>query len=426
MSLEISLKELREGKLALSEKELVKLLWLQAKATSQHSKPGPPIKFFKVVDDIILIPYFLGRTLGSAPNKFRKISFEFTGTLTESQLEIADEVWELLQENGSTIIQLPPGSGKTVLGAFISKRTKVPTVVLTHRTKIAEQWVKTFSLFTTAKVVLVTEDLEETDADVLICMSTRYQKLSLEIRRSVGCLIIDEAHCFCTNTGVECLLSFQPKFVIAETATLEKSNGLHDIIYLACGDKGIFKDSDKTYEIYKINTDFTPTKEYKNGKLHWATMVKSISLNAERNNYIVELVKTLSTQHKIMLFTTTVEHVKLLVSLLEKEVSCDYMCGSKKKYSDTGVLVGTISKIGVGFDEARACDDYDGNETDVIIMTCSIKDIPCLEQVIGRSRASHVIVYHIVDSDGVYEKHWRGARKFYLERNAEILYIKSE
>jgi hypothetical protein len=42
--------------------------------------------------------------------------------------------------------------------------------------------------------------------------------------------------------------------------------------------------------------------------------------------------------------------------------------GQKKGYNDSHVLVGTVSKMGVGFDEANVCENFQGVKSDTLVL----------------------------------------------------------
>ena len=78
-------------------------------------------------------------------------------------------------------------------------------------------------------------DKPKENAKIMVCMSGRTDKISQTLRNKVGTLIIDEAHCFCSESRIKALLAFTPRFTIAETATPIKDNGMHKIIQSIAG-----------------------------------------------------------------------------------------------------------------------------------------------------------------------------------------------
>jgi len=105
--------------------------------------------------------------------------------------------------------------------------------------------------------------------------------------------------------------------------------------------------------------------------------------------------------------------------------SVDSMAGTKSTYSDSRILVGTISKIGTGFDEKTACPNFNGVRINMLILCTSIKKASLLEQSIGRVfRAEMPVVIDLVDDNPILKRHWKERQKWYISRNGTIKTIK--
>ena len=99
--------------------------------------------------------------------------------------------------------------------------------------------------------------------------------------------------------------------------------------------------------------------------------------------------------------------------------------GTIKNYKTSSVLVGTTSKMGVGFDEANFCDDYDGKPSDLLIVTQTFKSWPMFEQVRGRGmRADTPTVVYLNDKHSITRRHMSIMRKWIRETNGEIIELK--
>ena len=99
--------------------------------------------------------------------------------------------------------------------------------------------------------------------------------------------------------------------------------------------------------------------------------------------------------------------------------------GTIKNYKTSRILIGTTSKMGVGFDEANFCDDYDGKPSDLLIITQSFKSWPMFEQVRGRGmRAETPTVVYINDKHGITKRHMTTMRKWIRETNGSIIELK--
>lgn len=406
-----------------------KMLVLQPKSKNNkynRDKATEPIIFYHLEDDVLHLPYiFAGNLFKITPNidiKYPRTFLTFNGTLRDYQIPVEMEAWQQLTNFGTTTLGLYPGFGKTILGACLASRAKLLTVVMVHRELLAGQWKKTFVDNTNAKVWIVGEKDIPASCDVIICMDTRWIHVPKEMRDAVGFLIIDEAHAFCTPSRMGALLAFHPIYIVIESGSLTRDDGMEDMIYALAGTHGVFRESNKPFSITKVITGVKPERKMNRLQgVDYLHLQKTTLFNERRNNIIVELViKNL--KNKILILTALKDHAMLLYNnLTEINVSCDFLCGGKKGYHDSNVLIGTISKIGTGFDPATSCPDYKGSPFDLLLVVSSIKKEDMLIQNIGRIfRADFPSVLHFVDDDEIYKSHWYAARKWYLSRNGTI------
>lgn len=384
------------------------------------------IKFYLIEDGILKLPYIFGISFfQNIPDfNFKIHNYEFTGQLRENQIEVEKEAWNQLETYGTTTLGLYPGFGKTILGAKLCSNSKLLTVILVHREILLDQWKKTFKLFTNAKVVIIefnkNQEKEIEEADVIITMDKRFNKI--KNYKEVGFLIIDEAHVFCTPKHIECLLYFQPKYIVIETATLERDDNLHHMLYALVGEHGVFRETTIPFNVTKVITDIIPEREYNRGKIVWPTFVKTTLINEKRNKYIIDMVLN-NLDKNILILTSLVEHVNILINLLqEQNIKCDSLYGKKKKYIDCSILIGTTSKIGTGFDQSSSCENFSGKTFNFLMLVCSIKKYSMLIQNVGRVFRSKEVpmIMHFVDNDSIYKSHWYQARKWYLSRGGKI------
>jgi len=394
-----------------------------------HGNVPEPILFYNLEGDNIHLPYlFAASLLRINPNldiPYPITQLSFTGTLRPNQIPVEAEAWAQLERYGTSTLGLYPGFGKTILGAMLASRAKLMTCILVHREILTVQWKKTFEDNTNARVWIVGERNPPPVCDVIICMDTRWDKIPQQMRDAIGFLIIDEAHAFCTPTHVGCLLAFHPKYILAESASLFRDDNLHSMIYAICGDHGVFRESNKPFNVMKIMTNTKPIRRYRKygGKqvVDYSHLVETTLTDQRRNRIILEIVAR-NTQFKILILTSLRDHATFLNTAIEQMgIPSDYLCGTKRGYTDSTVLVGTTSKIGTGFDPATSCPTYAGRPFDLLLLVCSIKKASMLTQNIGRIfRSEFPTVMHFVDNDDIFKGHWYKARKWYLTHGGII------
>ena len=121
-------------------------------------------------------------------------------------------------------------------------------------------------------------------------------------------------------------------------------------------------------------------------------------------------------------------HVPILQNMLiEEGIKVDTLFGSKEEYHDSDVLIGTIPKMGVGFDEANSCEDYKGRPSDLLILMTSIADQDCYEQVKGRvMRSDDPVVFYLEDHMKIIKRHIDDIEDWIKRTKGEVIELSYE
>jgi hypothetical protein len=388
-----------------------------------------PVAFYRVVNDDVRLPYlFAAGLLQYVPNmngKYSQLEWTFNGVLRPTQINVANTARGHLSERGTCTLGLYTGFGKTILAVALAAERGLVTAVILCGKILAGQWAQTFSKYgrradgTAVRVCVIhkTTPIDQMmEADVIICLNRRAKYIPAAAVDRVGFVIFDEADQLCTTVSVECLLLFTPLYILVETATFERDDDMHQMLQAIVGTHGIFIEPDKAFTVYQVLTHL----KFEAADV-WADLVKAILYHPDRNNRIISIVQANPT-HRCVILTSQVDHVMILQSMLtEAGLDSDWYCGNKKSYRDAPVLVGTLSKIGRGFDQESACDNYSGQRFSIVIIACSIKKYQVLAQAAGRGfRCDHPTVIHLVDDNPIIKRHWSKCAAWYRTRGAQI------
>jgi superfamily II DNA or RNA helicase len=358
------------------------------------------------------------------------VDFSFTSQLRDYQKLVAADAVSYLRLFRATTIKMRPGKGKTITSICISGHLKTLTLVILYK-DLTEQWLIAYKNHSTASVWLVGEHFPPSGyCDVIICLYTRVEKIPKEMRDRVGLLIIDEAHTFCNPTGIQAILQFQPRFIIACTATFERSRDqLHILMEMVVGtSKAVIANDKVDFTAIKYDTGIVGDRIMNpDGGPNWTHLYQSLIYNDTRNQSILALTQMLlHFGRKILIITIEKKHVELLEHLIKASgIKCDTRYGDKDEYEDTNVLIGNIGKLGTGFDEENACKNFTRNSRriDTVITTVSIATPELYEQVVGRAfRADDPIVIDLKDNDKTIQGHWTKMAYQWCLINGGIIY----
>jgi superfamily II DNA or RNA helicase len=438
------------------------------KGIPKNSSAKIPVLMFQADAETgtVRLPFFAAmQRMGVKPNRdrlFPKLCEEgipeFHAKLRPYQVDLANEAYAQLKKSAVTTLGLPPGWGKTVVGTWLASKANGVIMAFSHRMEICKGWVKTFELCHpqySDSIWLVGENqakdqvliprecispIESEDGEVeacgeckecegedlttprfIVCMDGRIDSVPEHIKNAVCVTIIDEAHLFCTPARVKCLLSTAPKFVIAETATLKRDDGMERMIQTMVGTEGVFRGNTKPYRVHIVKTFIkVPTVQGARG-VNFTDLTKKLILSEERNECIVDCV--LANMHrKIMILVRYKNHATILQELLvEQGIEVATLFGSKKDYNDSHVLIGTIPKMGTGFDEKNACKDFKGAESNLLLLCTSIANIQLFIQVLGRvMRSKDPVLFYFEDNMGIVKNHIKKTLDKIVETKGEI------
>ena len=340
-----------------------------------------------------------------------KVMFDFKANLRPAQIPVAEEAYKQLYTTGTTHLGLSTGFGKTLISLYLAGMTRTIIGVNITIQALTDSWISTFlKCYPDMKerIWVVGEHEMPKDPVFILFMYTRYEKIPLELRRKIGCLILDEAHLHCTIGKTDALLSITPKYVIALTATMERTDGLENMIYSIVGTHNVERLSDNPFTMIRLKTGIKIEEEKGMFGVNYAKFVNDQADCIERNLQIINIVNG-NRHRKFMILTKTKEHVENLEKLFTHYgILCSTYFGNKKSYCDEKILIGTLGKLSCGFDTATASENFDGVNANTLILTTTIKKEALMKQTIGRvvGRAENPVVIYMIDDNNSSKRHF--------------------
>lgn len=165
-----------------------------------------------------------------------QISSQFQGKLTEVQQQAVDEM--LQHEMG--IFVAPPGSGKTVVGAYLAAARQTSTLVLVHRKPLLDQWVAQLSQFLgippkAIGTIGAGKNKPTGIIDVAMIQSLVRKDEVRDLVANYGHVIIDECHHLPAVSFERVMAEAKAHYITGLTATPYRRDGHQPIILMQCG-----------------------------------------------------------------------------------------------------------------------------------------------------------------------------------------------
>lgn len=372
--------------------------------------------------------------------------YKFCLEIFKDKKPLLKSITKRFTEYPYVIVQQPTGKGKTIIGTYFWSKSNLYGLTIFTASALIDQWVNVFSqAYPELSHRIWTIDNQVNDPVMIVILTTGIQKVPQEYLDRVGFLIIDEIHTISTKNRAAAIMKIRPKYILAETATLGRKNKSHSIAYRFVDKHSIREIMVRDYTVIRYNTKITANPKKGPNGINYQDLLNILANSEKRNRFWVEFIKA-NRSHKVITLTYLQEHVLELFKIATQEgIPADIYYGDKANYSDKGCLIGTVSKMGFGFDEANKCEDFDGIRSDVLILMISVKaefkpkevlpgqdlsevysddDIAGLtnwQQIVGRIRAKNPFIIYFVDSHPIPQKHFRDVVPWIEQTGGKVL-----
>lgn len=383
---------------------------------------GPPryIYPFEIEDDNnIILPFsYASHNLKlSRPKRVRfpNIKVKFEGILRPEQQEVRQEALKRLSKTGSILMSMYTGFGKSATSMKLACDTGFKTLVIVNKLVLLKQWEEGIKRFCSkATVQRITTKSEKKDVDFYIINAQNVEKMGKEFFSDVGTVIIDESHLIMAETLSKSMRYVFPRYLIGLTATPYRVDGLNKLLDLYFGEYKIIRKLYREHTAYKVTTGFKPTIETTaNGRVNWGIVLDSQANDVERNELIIRLLRHFSDRNFLVL-TKRISQGEYLIQRLEEEgEDVTSLLGNNQEFEVTSrILIGTSSKVGVGFDHPRL---------DALLLAADLEQyfIQYLGRVF-RTKEVEPIIIDLVDDYSLLTKHFATRRKVYKEHGGVV------
>jgi len=185
---------------------------------------------------------------------------------------------------------------------------------------------------------------------------------------------------FCLKVFIVALQSFKGKYVLELSATPQRKDGMHPIMFMQCGE--IVYEAKK--EIQKIHELITIKTEFESIQDGFSVILNELVENVDRNALIIEEIEKIKNRN-ILVLSDRIEHLNILYHLLDaKKIKSTLLHGGLKhkmqrealeESQTSNIILSTSSYIGEGIDFSHL---------DTIVLTMPISFSGRIVQYLGR------------------------------------------
>ena len=378
---------------------------------------------------MITAPFFYAQTRMRLSRPKRKAlpscgEYEFTGTLRDEQQQVKKEAVKALNRRGTIVLSLHCGFGKTVTSIGLARQIGLRSLIIVNKVVLMTQWRDSIMRFCPdARIRLLKPALKLPNDDEIfdfyIVNAVNVPKFfdtetGRTLLSSIGTVIVDECHLIMAETLVQSLLHLEPRYMIGLSATPYRPDALDQLLDLYFGPERIVRKLFRRHIVYKVESGFEPRSDKNSdGILNWGAILDSQARDESRNQLLVDIICNHSDKTFLVLTKRIIQGETLIEMLRNRSVTCTSLLGSQQSFDrDARVLVGTIAKVGTGFDH---------DKLNALLLASDVEEY--FIQYLGRifrTSEGDPLVFDIVDNHPVLRKHYTTRKATYMEHGGEI------
>lgn len=295
------------------------------------------------------------------------ISLRFHGSLRSDQ----EQAMKAMLAHDMGFLVAPPGAGKTVMGCFAAAQRGLPTLILTDRKPILEQWRKQLTTLLGLSSRQIGQvgggrDRQSGVVDLAMMPSLTRRDDLPEFFSRYGFIIHDECHHLPAATFEACMREAPVRYILGLTATPYRRDGLEEMIAMQCGPIRHRMAENKNNLRLQLNVRETEFILQLDGETPIQEVFGSLVQDDARNALIEhDALAALSRGRRCLILSHRKEHCRLLAEKLVQNGKAPFILngGQGKKERATIlkaiqetprdkdlIIVATGQYLGEGFD----------------------------------------------------------------------------
>jgi superfamily II DNA or RNA helicase len=286
--------------------------------------------------------------------------FDLAVTLRDYQQEAVDRV--ALQREG--VVVAPTGSGKTVMAMGIIAKLGLKTLILVHTRTLLDQTCAAVQRCLGVQAGRIGGGEDRDGPVVVATVQSLIRRDPDTFRHQFGLVILDEAHHCPAATFTEVLQQLACRFRVGLTATPERADQLHPLLYATIGPELLrMKPKTMLQEGALVQAHVTPVETGFAGKVRKerSELITDLCTDLGRNQQLVAVITATAGQRALVL-SDRVQHCEhLTTALVQSGLQAHLLIGKMTPEArqnalaaflaaDRAVLVATSSLVGEGFD----------------------------------------------------------------------------
>ena len=194
---------------------------------------------FRISDKSMYLPKYYGINKLGIPEKIKEqngldVTFNFTGSLRDYQVDVSNKILSHIIKNGSGIASLYTGWGKTCAALWIASKIGKKTLIIVHTENLLYQWKERIQQFLGIEAGIIqgpTIEIENKDIVIGMIQSMSMKTYEPDTFKDFGLSLYDEAHHTPCKTFCRVFYKICTKYNLALSATITRSDGLTKVIH---------------------------------------------------------------------------------------------------------------------------------------------------------------------------------------------------